>query len=164
MIQFCTMTPQRNPARPPPHLTLHRRASPHPGKQARPCPRYVGRSNYPLARRKRWLLLLQLSTQPAPRTPLASFTPDSRTDSRFYRRSPEELSEALMLPMIKDRSVQIQVRRQGAASECPRFSWCFTRATVMLSQDGRGSAGGYGVDGQEHQVICCRYFQWQSKL
>lgn len=57
-----------------------------------------------------------------------------------------------MLPMIKDRSVQIQVWLLDHAhvSLCSRH---VTRGAVVLGQDGRRPSGRHGMDGQEHQVI-----------
>ena len=58
-----------------------------------------------------------------------------------------------MLPMIKDRSVQIQVGR--ALMICQRAVDLLTCDVVLLCQDRRRAAGGYGMDGQEHQVEVC---------
>jgi hypothetical protein len=58
-----------------------------------------------------------------------------------------------MLPMIKDRSVQIQVGR--ALMICQRAVDLLTCDVVLLCQDRRRAAGGYGMDGQKHQVEAC---------
>jgi hypothetical protein len=58
-----------------------------------------------------------------------------------------------MLPMIKDRSVQIQVTRALMLSK--RTVDLLTCDVVLLCQDRRRAAGGYGMDGQKHQVEAC---------
>jgi hypothetical protein len=96
----------------------------HIGQQARSCTRHV----IPSPRRCRqknssppniFTLFLSAVVKPLPLLSSLLLCVIPPAAHRSHRRSPEELSEALMLPMIKDRSVQIQVSRL----RCRRCDW-----------------------------------------